>query len=302
MEADTEAVEAVSEILSRVAPGGVSVEPAYRTVGEGLAAELDPTRPAIVRAYVPAPPGTEDDAEQGVIGSVQEALWHLRAFGLREIGGLSTRFVAADDWAEAWRATFPVQRIGRSIVIRPSWRRHRARPDDVVLALDPGTAFGTGLHPTTRLCLRQLEAWADKGLVRGARVLDVGSGSGILSVAAARLGAREVVALDTDPSAAEATTANARRNRAAQVVTARHGTLPSRAAPFDLVLANLVASLLVDLAASLTAEVRPGGRLVAGGVFIDREAEVRRGLNAAGLHVRGRSAEHEWVAIEAERL
>lgn len=256
----------------------------------------------IVRAYVPAADGSEKDAELGEIATVQEALWHLRAFGLREIGGLATRVVVAEDWAEAWRATFPVQRIGRSIVIRPSWRRHRVRPGDVVLALDPGTAFGTGLHPSTRLCLRQLEAWGDAGLVRDARVLDVGSGSGILSVAAARLGAREVVALDTDPSAAAATAANARRNAARRVIDARHGTLPSGEPPFDLVMANLVASLLVDLAAALAAELRPGGRLVAGGIFVDREVEVRRALNAAGLHVLGRGAEDEWVTIEAERV
>jgi ribosomal protein L11 methyltransferase len=292
----------VSEILSRVAPDGVAVEPAYRTVDEGLAAEVDPTRPAIVRAYVAVEDGTESDAEHGTIATVQEALWHLRAFGLREIGGLQTRLVDADDWADAWRATFRVQRIGRSIVIRPSWRRHRSRPGDVVLALDPGVAFGTGLHPTTRLCLRQLEAWSDEGRVQGTRVLDVGSGSGILSVAAARLGAREVVALDTDPVAVDATTSNARRNRVARVVDARHGSLPSGAPAFDLVLANLVASLLVDLALALASELRPGGRIVAGGIFIDREIEVRRALNAAGLHVLGRALEDEWIAIEAEKV
>jgi ribosomal protein L11 methyltransferase len=278
------------------------VEPAYLAVDEGLAAKIDPTRPAVVRAYLPDAEGSETDAERGEIATVQEALWHLRAFGLRDIGGLTTRVVNAEDWAEAWRATFPLQRIGRSIVIRPSWRRHRARRGDVVLALDPGTAFGTGLHPTTRLCLRQLEGWSDAGLVGGARVLDVGSGSGILSVAAARLGAREVVAVDTDPIAAEATTANARRNRVTRIVSAHHGTLPTGAPPFDLVLANLVASMLVELAAALAAEVRPGGRLVAGGIFMDREVEVRRALNAAGLHVLARHAEDDWVAIEAEQV
>lgn len=265
----------------------------------GLGVRLDPTRAAIVRAYLP---GSEEDAERGLIASVQEALWHLRAFGLREIGGLQARSVHEADWAESWKPAFPVQRIGRSIVIRPSWRRHRGAPGDVVLVVDPGIAFGTGLHPSTRLCLRQIERWSDEGRVTGARVLDVGSGSGILALAAARLGAARVVALDTDPLAVEATESNARRNRVARVVRARRGSIPTGEPPFDLVLANLVASMIVEMAARLTAELRPeGGRLVTGGVFADREAEVRRALNAAGLHVLGRADEEDWVAIEAER-
>jgi ribosomal protein L11 methyltransferase len=209
--------------------------------------------------------------------------------------------VRAGGRSHAWRSHFPVQRIGRSIVIRPSWRRHRPAPGDTVIVLDPGMAFGTGLHPSTRLCLRRLEAWADGGLVRAARILDLGSGSGILSIAAARLGAAHVLALDTDPQAVEATTANARRNRVASRIRARQRSLPSRAPGFDLILANLVASLLVELAAGLAAELRLGGRLVAAGILNEREPEVRRALNAAGLHVLGRDEEEDWVAIEAER-
>jgi len=296
--ADVEAVEAVSEILGRVAPGGTSVEAAYELVDEGLSARIDPTRPSIVRAYIPA---RDRAAAERTAAEAGEALGHLQAFGLRPIGELTTRLVHEADWAEAWKAHFPVLRIGRRIVIKPTWRRHRAGPDDVVLALDPGMAFGTGLHPTTRLCLAALETLADRGTVDGAGVLDVGCGSGILAIAAARLGAASVLGLDTDPIAIEATRANAERNGLADRIAARHGSLPSGDGPFDVVLANLIASVLIDLAESLRRELRTGGVLLASGIFVDREAEVRAAFEAAGLEVTTRTAEGEWVALEAAR-
>lgn len=302
---DPEAVEAVSEILAREALGGVSVEPAFRLVGDGLAAAIDPSRPAIVRAYIPAGDAT---AVRASVARVDAALGHLQAFGLREIGELAMRVVHESDWAAAWKQHFPVLRVGRRLVIRPTWRRHRRAPGDVVLAMDPGMAFGTGLHPTTRLCLAGIEAWADAGrLARGtardrrARLLDLGCGSGVLAVAAGLLGAGEMLGLDTDPIAIEATRANARRNGLARRLVARTGSLPSGERAFDLVAANLVASLLVDLAAPIRQELRPGGHLLASGVFVDREPEVAAAFAEAGLAVAGRVSEGDWVALEAER-
>jgi ribosomal protein L11 methyltransferase len=298
VEADPEAVEAVSEILSRVAPGGASVEPAFQLIDEGLGARVDPTRPAIVRAYVPA---RDVAGAEAAAATAAEALGHLQAFGLRPIGDLRTRPVDEADWADAWKAHFPVLRIGRRIVVRPTWRDHAEQPGDVVLALDPGMAFGTGLHPTTRLCLAAIESLADRGAIAGARVLDVGCGSGILAIAAGQLGAREVLGVDTDPIAIEATDANVDRNGLAAGVRAREGSLPSGEGPWHVVLANLIASLLVTLAPALGAELRPGGTLLASGIFVDREAEVGRAFDGAGLDVTARSAEGDWVALEAVR-
>jgi ribosomal protein L11 methyltransferase len=301
--ADVEAVEAVSEILGRVAPGGTSVEPAFELTDEGLGARVDTSKPAIVRAYLPA----RDEATSAhAVAEASEALGHLQAFGLRPIGELTTRLVREADWAEAWKAHFPVLRVGRRLVIRPTWRRHRRQPDDVVLALDPGMAFGTGLHPTTRLCLAGVESIGDRGVLDGARVLDVGCGSGILAIAAAKLGAAEVLGVDTDPIAIEATDANADRNGVGggrrgrrSVVRARIGSLPTGAPPFDVVLANLIAGLLMTLARQLHDELRPGGLLLASGIFVDREPDVRAAFAKAGLDVRNRTVEGEWVALEA---
>ncbi len=296
--ADVEAVEAVSEILGRVAPGGTSVEPAFELVDEGLGARIDVTRPSIVRAYVPA---RDRAAAERAAAAAAEALGHLQAFGLRPIGELTTRLVHEADWAEAWKEHFPVLRVGRRIVIRPTWREHVPASGDVVLDLDPGMAFGTGLHPTTRLCLAAVEAIGDRGLLGGGRVLDVGCGSGILAIAAAKLGAGLVLGVDTDPIAIEATLANAGRNGLGQRIAARAGSLPSGEAAFDVVLANLIASLLVTLAGALRDELRPGGTLLASGIFVDREADVRTALAAVGLAVTGRTEEGDWVALEAVR-
>lgn len=298
VEADQEAVEQVSEILSRACPGGVSVEAPFVPVQEGLAARIDPSRPAIVRGYVSA---LDQVAARAAMDQVRAALGHLQAFALRPIGELATRVVHEEDWAQAWKEHFPVLRIGQRLVIRPTWREHDPAPGDVVLSLDPGMAFGTGLHPTTRLCLAGIERWADASLLSDANVLDVGTGSGILAIAAALMGASSVLGIDTDPLAIETTNANAAANGMADFVEARTGSLPlTLPAQFHLVVANLISGLLIELAQELAATVWPGGRLLAGGIYKDRESDVRSAFELAGLRVIGRSVDEDWVALEAE--
>jgi ribosomal protein L11 methyltransferase len=287
-------VEAVSEILARVAPGGTTIEPGFDLVDEGLGARIDPNRPATIRAYVPA---TDDAATARATATVTEALGHLQAFGLRPIGDLQTRVVSESDWATAWQEHFHVLHLGRRLVIKPSWRRHRRTGDEVVIDLDPGMAFGTGLHPTTRLCLQALEARAERGPL--GRVLDVGCGSGILSIAAVRLGATRALGVDIDPIAVEATVANARHNRVGKRVRAREGSIPTDEGPFDTVLANLIAGVLIEIAPDLAAELVPGGTLVGSGIFIEREPDTRRALERAGFEIGERWHESDWVALEA---
>ncbi len=300
MSADHEAVEQVSEIISRACPGGVSVEAPFEVLDEGLAARVDTSRPVVVRGYVTA---LDQGVAQAAVDAVRRDLGHLQAFGLRPIGELETRVVHEEDWAEAWKQHFPVQRVGRHVVIKPTWREHEAAPEDIVIALDPGMAFGTGLHPTTRLCLAGIEAWSEQDLVGDARVLDVGTGSGILAIAAARMGASRVLAIDTDPLAVDTTARNAALNGFAEIIDARLGSLPlPEPREFHLVVANLISGLLIDLAGELAAVVWPGGGwLLAGGVFGEREAEVRSAFESAGLHIVGQRTDGDWLALEAVR-
>jgi ribosomal protein L11 methyltransferase len=303
VEVDPEAVEAVSDILSRDAGGSVSVEQPFSTEQEGLAAVPIADAPVIIRAYLPA---IDRAAAEASIASARERLGHLTAFDLRPIGDLAVREVYEEDWASAWKDYFPVMRLGKRIVIRPTWRDYDPAPHDVVIALDPGMAFGTGLHPTTRLCLLGLEHWSAAGLVADASVIDVGSGSGILAVGAALLGAGQVRAVDTDPIAVAATLQNAALNDVSIIAT--QGSVPRGEGPFDLVFANLVASLLVQMAGELAASMRAGdgspgsgGRLLASGIFIEREPEVRRAMAEAGLRGVRRAQEGDWVALDLER-
>lgn len=292
VEADVEAVEPVSEILGRVA-SGTAVQPTrlLRDPDDELAAREDPSAPFLVVAHIP-----DDEAAPTAIEATERALWHLQAFGLRPVGHLRTRRVDDADWTDAWKAHYVPQRIGR-VVIVPSWLTEPLAPGEVTITLDPGMAFGTGLHPTTRGCLLLLQ----DVVPMPAEVLDVGCGSGILALAALRLGADRAVGLDTDPLAVAATRENAERNGLGDRVTAVQGTLP--AVPetrHQLVLANLVAAVLIDLASRLVAHLEPGGVLLASGIIEPRAADVIQALEDAGLAVTARHDDGEWVSLRLE--
>jgi ribosomal protein L11 methyltransferase len=292
VEADVEAVEAVSEIFGRLARGA-AVRPTrlIRDPADELAAREDPTGPYEVTVHLP-----EDAAAAPAVEATERALWHLQAFGLRPVGELRVRSVDDVDWAEAWKAGYAPQRIGR-VVIVPSWLSEPIGPDEVELRLDPGMAFGTGLHPSTRGCLMLLQQVSPMP----AAVLDVGSGSGILALAALRLGAERAVCLDTDPLAVEASMANAAANGLAARVVAHHTTLEAADATYQLILANLVASTLIELAGSLAAHAEPGGTLVAGGIIEGRADEVLAAVTNAGFVPRNRLDDGEWTSLRLRR-
>jgi ribosomal protein L11 methyltransferase len=294
VEADVEAVEAVSEILGRVA-AGTAVRPTrlLRDPADELAVREDPTAPYEVTAHIP-----DDAAAAAAIESSERALWHLQAFGLRPVGELRVRSVEETDWTEGWKAGYVPLRIGRVVVV-PSWLDEPMAPGEVAVRMDPGMAFGTGLHPTTRGCLTLLQRLGPMPR----HVLDVGSGSGILAIAALRLGAGRVDCLDTDPVAVSATLANAAANGLAHRLTATQGSLPPAPTgePYPLVTANLVASVLVALAAPLASHVARGGTLIASGIIEGRADEVMAALTGAGLRTAERLDDGEWVSLRLLR-
>ncbi|MCS6801882.1 MAG: 50S ribosomal protein L11 methyltransferase [Dehalococcoidia bacterium] len=289
-EVDREAVEPVAAVFS-AAGGAVIIDEAITPTSEWGGWEADPARPVRLRTYLPAVRGVGAKRKR-----IERALWHLAQ--LRPICPLQVREVDDTEWAEAWKEHFVVHRVGERLVIRPSWRDYTPAAADVVIELDPGMAFGTGLHPTTRLCLAALER-----VVRpGDRLLDLGTGSGILAIAAAKLGAAEVLAIDIDPVAVRAATANIAANGVAGSVTVIEGTVEAASeAAFDVVVANISANVILAIASELARVTRPGGRLLVSGFLDDREIAVALALAAAGFHVTGSSGEADWRLTEAVR-
>src|SRR5437667_1913293 len=235
-----EAVESVSELLNRYTTGGVAIEEPIELIDEGQEYRVLTGEPVKVHAYLPID-GKEDEVRQ----QVTEGLWHLSSLGPQFVGDLQTRIVHEEDWANAWKDYYHVTHIGQRLVIRPSWRDYTTKGDEVVLELDPGMAFGTGLHPTTRMCLEQVEQRTQPGM----RVLDVGTGSGILALAAVKLGAASVYALDNSSVATGSTGANASMNDLADRIQVVLGVLDEMearrmAGQYNLVLANIIAHII----------------------------------------------------------
>uniref|UniRef100_A0A7C3AA24 Ribosomal protein L11 methyltransferase n=1 Tax=Thermorudis sp. TaxID=1969470 RepID=A0A7C3AA24_9BACT len=294
VETDAESVDAVAELFERYGYGqGVAIEYPVRQGPDGEDAEIDSTRPLLVSTYLPA-----DAQGHAALARLREGLWHLSQLG--HVGEMQVRELEEQDWAEAWKQHFPVTRIGRRLVIRPSWLEYQAGPDDIVIRLDPGMAFGTGLHPTTRHCLEWLEALP----LAGARVLDAGAGSGILSIAAVRLGAASVDAVELDPVAVEVLRENLVRNRIAGRVRVIPGDVQAVIPPgaqYDLLLANIIARVLIGAGKRLVEATRPGGLLVLSGIIEPHEQTVRARYEELGARLAGRRVDGDWVTLLYEK-
>ena len=294
MRADGESAEAIAEVLERFGHQGVSLEQDGIPPDTWDESEVPPPQNLILRAYFPDDNQLEDKKSQ-----LQTALAHMRL--MYPMPEPEYKLLEADDWAEAWKAHYQPLRIGERLLIRPLWIAVELEPNDIEISLDPGMAFGTGTHPTTQLCLEALER-----LIEPAQdVLDLGSGSGILSIAAAKLGARRVLALDIDPIAVYTTADNARANGVADRVIAEQGSLENvlgSARRFDLVIVNILARVILQMIEqALGTIVRPGGRAIFSGIIDSQLDEVETALLRTGLQPYARKQQGDWMLIEARR-
>jgi len=299
--------ETVADALGALAAGGASIEPALLLDDRrDFEYELDRSAPALVRAWLAAPPrldvGAEADADQAARAAVDAALATLALpAGVEPMLTL----VEPPDWTEEWRRFYRPLRVGRRLLLCPPWDRPQPAAGEVTIVLDPGRAFGTGQHESTRLCLAALE----RQIAPDVDVLDLGTGSGVLAVAAAKLGAASVRALDVDAEAVGVARESAARNGVTGRVVAAVGSLdatwpwdaPARDSA-DLALANISQPVLCDLAPGLALALRPGGVLIAAGYLARDAPTVGAALVAAGLRTLRVEAEGEWcchVAVAA---
>lgn len=291
---DGEAAEAATEVLNRYGYQGVSIEVEGippDTLDEG---DAPPPGPLTLRAYLP-----DDGRSPEAMRQLIDALGYMNM--MYPMPDPEFRTLDEQDWAEAWKTHYQPVRIGRHIMIRPLWIDLTLEPDDLEIALDPGMAFGTGTHPTTQLCLEALEDMVTPGL----HMLDLGCGSGILAIGAAKLGAAHVWALDIDPIAVDVTAENAAQNGVGEKISAQEGSLESvlhSARRFDLLAANILAHVIKAMCEQGLGDVlRPGGKAVFSGIITEQAGDVEAALRRTGLEPARRRQQGDWVAIEALR-
>lgn len=314
-----EATEMISNFLHEMGAGGVSIEesgtlnkPRDTSLGQWYELPLNdiPEGLAVIKGYFVE--GTEVDE---LIEAIKPRVEQLREFDI-DPGQVeySTTEVDDADWATAWKQYFKPLRISDKLTIKPTWEEYEAGPDERIIELDPGMAFGTGTHPTTALCLQTLES-----VVRGGEeMIDVGTGSGILAIGACRLGVKSVLALDLDPIAVSSATENVRLNDLSEQVEVRLSDLlgvlredHSETAgnehalrvtvPVDLVVANILAEIILLFIDDVYEALKPGGTYIASGIWKNKETDVEDGLIRSGFEIVEKRRDEDWIAFVARK-
>lgn len=288
--APPEFVEPLSQIFSRYGHGGVAVEEEG-----GFNPDEDERPPAdawvTVKTYLPLNPSAGERRNRIDLGVRLVA--HVCP-----ISPLRERVLDEEEWQSSWKQHFHVLHVGKRIVICPTWREYSPQESEIVISLDPGMAFGTGHHPTTRMCLERLEELVKPGM----DVLDVGCGSGILSIAAAKLGARSVFGLEIDSVATRVAKQNLEENGVDYSVRIVQGTVPHpdiRPGSYHIAVANISAKVVSEMAVELVRALRPKGKVIASGILLDNKDGVEAALTSAGGQLEQPLIEGDWVTLVA---
>lgn len=293
-----EATELVSEILQELGAAGVVIEdPALLNeyIRSGLwdytdLKESEETEVVRVKAY-----WALDEELEGKLQRLAARLDGMTAHGIDTgAGAVSWKAVADEDWAETWKEFFHTEKIGVRTVIKPTWEEYEAGAGEIVAELDPGAAFGTGQHATTALCIRALEELVRPGMT----VFDIGTGSGVLAIVAAKLGAKRVEAVDFDPVAVRVARENVRQNDVEDIVrTGQSDLLKSVEGRADLIIANIIADIIVRLFGEVEAHLAPDGTMLLAGIIEDRLQDVVEAAALHGFAVEKIEQEKGWAAV-----
>ena len=303
----TAGADIVSELLMNAGATGTSIEDRTDVLNaqkpEGMWDMLDEhildamPEDVLVKAYFEEGASTPE-----TLAFVRARLSELSHMDLGfDLGSLefTRETVHEQDWAENWKRYYKPFRAGERIVVKPSWEPYEPFPEDLVIEMDPGMAFGTGTHETTYMCLQMLERYVRPG----SACIDVGTGTGILAIAAAKLGAQDVLAIDLDEQAVAVAKENIRKNGMEQVVHAQAGDLlKDSVGKADVIVANIIADVICALCGPAKSHIRPGGAFICSGIIREREEDVLRALRQAGYAVDCRIARGEWVCLSAKPL
>lgn len=299
-----EAVEAISNILHEAGAGGVVIEDPFEltkeretTYGEIYQLNPDdyPEEGVIIKAYLPVNSFLGETVEE-----IKQAINNLMLYNIY-IGRnkITISEVNEEEWATAWKKYYNPVKISERFTIVPTWETYEpVSSDELIIELDPGMAFGTGTHPTTVMCIQALEKTVKEGDV----VVDVGTGSGILSIAAAMLGAKRVHALDLDPVAVESAKLNVKLNKVHDVVTVSQNNLLDRMdEQADVIVANILAEIILRFVDDAYRLLRSDGVFITSGIIQTKKQEVKEGLLRAGFTIEETLTMEDWVAFIAKK-
>ncbi len=296
----TEATEAVANILYDAGVKGVVIEDpkdfdfinqdqkTWDYVDEELYA-FD-YEGALIKGYLPKTDGVADE-----IQLIKHSIAYLPHYGL-DIGEgtVETKEVKDEDWSNTWKQYYKPTRIGKKLIIKPDWENYDPQPKDIIIELNPGMAFGTGTHETTTMCAEALESVVNQKDL----VFDIGCGSGILGIAAAKLGARKVVAVDLDAVAVEVARQNVGKNRVSDQVSVYHGNLMDNIdEKGDIIVVNIIADVIITMAPDFQQYLKPSGTLVASGIILEKIQLVKKALEAHNIEVYRIVEKGEWAAL-----